>query len=223
MTTIVPILTPQPNSSKISETIKSEPTQNDSNTISFFHTSFFERFSLENPHQQTLNELSPDLNEAIDQAFRRLLSNLCLITLFSGFIGVGYHVSTTDEIKPPGVLCWLAVAAGWVMLSTGVDLGLVHDYLFIAAMAMCLTMDWTTRGQVIGESLGVGIAYISTTTLPFKGPLLRNHVDLIMLLIFKIARVGYGHDKVSALRDKLCVAKPASNSITTTYIISSTT
>jgi len=203
--------------------IKSEPTQNDSNTISFFHTSFFERFSLENPHQQTLNELSPDLNEAIGQAFRRLLSNLCLMALFVCCIIVGYHVTKTNEINPQGVLNTLAVAAGWVMLSTGVDLGLVHDYLVISAMALCLTMDWTTRGQVIGESLGVGIAYISATTLPFKGPLLRNHVELITLLIFKIARVGYGHDKVSALRDKLCVAKPASNSITTTYIISSTT
>ena len=117
----------------------------------------------------------------------------------------------------------LTVAAGFVM-STRFDLGLglVHDYIFIMAMANVLTLDWTTRGHVNGEVLGFGIIFVTTTTLPFKGPLLRNHVELIMLLMFKIARVGYGHEKVNAL-PKLCVAKPASNSITTTYIISSTT
>jgi len=110
-------------------------------------------------------------------------------------------------------------------MSTRFDLGLIHDYIFIMAMAIVLTLDWTTRGHVNGEVLGFGITFVTTITLPFKGLLLRNHVELMMLAFFIIARVGYGHEKVSAARHRkeLCVAKPASNSITTTYIISSTT
>ncbi|GMI52944.1 hypothetical protein ScalyP_jg766 [Parmales sp. scaly parma] len=136
----------------------------------------------------------------------------------------------SGKLPIPGIVSTLTVAAGFVM-STRVDLGLVHDYVFLMAMAIFFTMDWTTRGHVNAEVLGFGIVLVSITTLPFKGPLLRNHVALIMLLMFKIARLGYGHEKVSAPRYRNCVsprvelstAKPASKSITTTYIISSTT
>ena len=130
----------------------------------------------------------------------------------------------SGKLPIPGIVTTLTVAAGFVM-STRVDLGLVHDYIFIMAMAIVLTLDWTTRGHVNGEVLGFGITFVTTITLPFKGLLLRNHVELMMLAFFIIARVGYGHEKVSAARyrKELCVAKPASNSITTTYIISSTT
>jgi len=87
---------------------------------------------------------------------------------------------------------------GWLVLQR-VSLGLVHDYVFIMAMATSLTLDWTTSGDIDAEVLSFGIVLLTTTTLPFKGPLLRNHVELMMLAIFILARVRYGHDKVSAV------------------------
>ena len=226
------MIAPQPNVSKFNETIKAAhptPKPNDSNSLKLHPptpptptSSFFKWIIIENPHQQTLKELSPDLSEVVGQAVRRFLSNFSSMFLFVCCIVVGYILSTSGKLPILGIVSTLTMAVGFVM-STRFDLGLIHDYIFILAMAIVLTFDWTTRGHANGESVGVGIAFISTTNLPFKGPLLRNHVELIMLLIFKIARVGYGHDKVSAPRYRNCVAKPASNSITTTYIISSTT
>jgi len=171
-----------------------------------------------------LNELSPDLSEVVDQAVRRFLSISCLTLFFVCCIVDAYTLSTSGKLKIPRIVSTLTFAAGFVM-STRFDLGLIHDYIFIMAMAIVLTLDWTTRGHVNGEVLGFGITFVTTITLPFKGLLLRNHVELMMLAFFIIARVGYGHEKVSAARHRkeLCVAKPASNSITTTYIISSTT
>ena len=120
-------------------------------------------------------------------------------------IVVGYKLSTSGKLPPQVIVTTLTVAVGFVM-STRVDLGLVHDYIFIIAMATSLTLDWTTSGHVNTEVLGFGIVLITKITLPFKGLLLRNHVELMMLAFFIIARVGYGHDKVSAPRYRNCVS-----------------
>ena len=210
---IVPIIAPQPNVSKFNETIKSEPTTpkpNDSNSLKLHPptpptptSSFFKWIIIENPHQQTLKELSPDLNEEVGQKVRRLLSNSSLMLFFVCCIVVGYKLSTSGKLPPQVIVTTLTVAVGFVM-STRVDLGLVHDYIFIIAMATSLTLDWTTSGHVNTEVLGFGIVLITKITLPFKGLLLRNHVELMMLAFFIIARVGYGHDKVSAPRYRNC-------------------
>ena len=136
---------------------------------------------------------------------RRLLSNSSLMLFFVCCIVVGYKLSTSGKLPPQVIVTTLTVAVGFVM-STRVDLGLVHDYIFIIAMATSLTLDWTTSGHVNTEVLGFGIVLITKITLPFKGLLLRNHVELMMLAFFIIARVGYGHDKVSAPRYRNCVS-----------------
>ena len=211
------MIAPQPNVSKFNETIKAAhptPKPNDSNSLKTSppptpptptSSSFFRRFNLENPHQQMLNELSPDLSEVVDQAVRRFLSISCLTLFFVCCIVDAYTLSTSGKLKIPRIVSTLTFAAGFVM-STRFDLGLIHDYIFIMAMAIVLTLDWTTRGHVNGEVLGFGITFVTTITLPFKGLLLRNHVELMMLAFFIIARVGYGHDKVSAPRYRNCVS-----------------
>ena len=209
MASIVP-LAPLVQSSIMSETIKSEPSHSNFHPLhpkfsplpTATSFSIFKWINIENPHQQTLNELSPDLNEEVGQKVRRLLSKTSLMLFFVCCIVVGYQLSTSGEIKPQ-LITTLAAAAGFVM-STRFDLGLVHDYISIIAMANVLILDWTTLGHVKGEAIGLGIVLITTTTLPFKGPLLRNHVELMMLAFFILARVGYGHDKVSAPRYRNC-------------------
>ena len=188
-----PKIHPSPKSSIISEMIKSEPTP------SF---SIFKWINLENPHQHTVNELSPDLHEEVDQKVRRILHKSLLIS-FASSLCVFVHdlVSHQEPVKAlQSIIALLTMLhlIGWLMLPR-VSLGLVHDYVFIMAMATSLTLDWTTSGHVNAEVLSFGIVLLTTTTLPFKGPLLRNHVELMMLAIFILARVRYGHDKVSAV------------------------
>ena len=146
------------------------PTPSTATATSF---SIFKWINLENPHQQTLNELSPDLNEEVDQKIRQILHK-CFFVAFVSYIFVVVHdlVSHQEPVKALQSIIALLIMfhlIRWLMLPR-VSLGLVHDYVFIMAMATSLTLDWTTSGHVNAEVLGFGIVLLTTTTLQGQWP-----------------------------------------------------